>query len=158
MSAGERRFRLPKTRKYEPCSIYACIHSRIQAAYSLYAVVSVGLQTSPICWDKSRIPDQARSQSYFLLDHWLIRSQPLHVSLLYTSTRLIHVPYTRLSLHGKISRPILKRLPTFFYLPSLLLPRYPSSIVHICIALFCYRYVRFLTHNVATTCMFYALM
>ena len=94
-----------KTRKYETCSIYVCIHSRIQAAYSLYAAVSVGLQTSPTCWDKSRIPDQARSQSYFLLDHWLIRSQPLHVSLLYTSTRLIHVPYTRLPLHSKILRP-----------------------------------------------------
>ena len=103
--ASERRFRLPKTRTYEPCSLYVCIHSRIQAAYSLYAAVSVGLQTSPTCWDKSRILDQARSQSYFLLDHWLICSQPLHVSLLYTSTRLIHVPYTRLSLHGKISRP-----------------------------------------------------
>ena len=69
--------------------------------------------TSPTRWDKSRIPDQARSQSYFLLDHWLIRSQPLHVSLLYTSTRLIHVPYTRLPLHGKISEPLVA-LITFF--------------------------------------------
>ena len=40
----------------------AFVHEYKLIAYSLYAAVSVGLQTT--CWDKSRIPDHARSQSY----------------------------------------------------------------------------------------------